>query len=395
MHVCVISHMYPNPVNPMSGIFVNSEVKALAEAGCRLKVFSPIPYFPLYPKWRGYRQMALQAIRDGISVQYVPTWMFPKGLFFSTYGKLYMQSLAQRIEVSHQQDPFDVIHCHTVFPDGWVGGKLAEKLEIPVVSTVHGSDLLLYPLRSQFIFQQTKIALLKNDLILTVSHRLEREAKKIAPQVSVQTLYNGFDPSLFFPQSQNEVRRKLGLSTNSKGILFVGNLLPVKGIDLLLKSFQIVHQKDSDVQLHLVGDGPLRKTLENLCQQLGIKERVFFHGRKPYSEIPLWINSADVVVLSSYSEGLPSILLESMGCGKVMVATDVGGIGEILIHKRTGLLVPSGDHQSLADSLKQVLFNHKESQQMAHQAWIESKELTWQNHAESLRRYYQQLQKSS
>lgn len=394
MHICVISHMYPNPVNPMSGIFVYNQVKALAEAGCRIKVFSPTPSFPLYPKWKGYRQMDLQSIQDGIPVQYVPTLMFPKGLFFSAYGKLYLRSLAQHIEESHQKDPFDLIHCHTIYPDGWTGGELAEKLEIPVVSTIHGSDILLYPQRSSSIYQHTKSALQKNNLVFTVSHRLEQEAKKMEPEASIQTLYNGFDPAQFFPRSQSEVREKLGISPSSKTILFVGNLLPVKGVDLLLKAFQKVYQQDPEIQLHLVGDGPLRKSLENLSQQLGIEENVIFHGRKPYTEIPLWINSADVVVLSSHSEGLPSILLETMGCGKVMVATDVGGIREILMHEETGLLVPPGDDQSLAEALQQILTDPERSKQMANQALVKSKELTWQSHAKTITRSYAHLLKN-
>lgn len=395
MHICVISHMYPNPVNPMSGIFVHNQVKALVKASCRIQVFSPTPYFPLYPKWKGYRQMDLQSTRDGIPVQYVPTWMFPKGLFFSSYGKLYLRSLTQRIETFHRKDPFDLIHCHTIYPDGWVGGELAKILEVPVVSTVHGSDLLLYPQRSSSIFQQTKTALQKNDFIFTVSHRLEQEAKKIETQLSIQTLYNGFDPTLFFPRSQNEVRKSLNLSTSKKIILFVGNLLPVKGVDLLLQAFQSIYQQESEVQLHLIGDGPLRKSLESLSRRLGTENNVFFHGRRSYTEIPLWINSADVVVLSSHSEGLPSILLETMGCGKVMVATDVGGIGEILIHEETGLLVPPNNDRLLAESLKKVLFDEERSQQMAHQAWIKSKGLTWQSHVNTIQRIYKRLLKSS
>jgi len=82
LKVLVISHMYPNPANPMSGIFVHNQVKALKQAGVECRVLSPIPRFPLYPKWRMYRRFPAQTVMDGIPIHYVPTWMFPGGMFF-------------------------------------------------------------------------------------------------------------------------------------------------------------------------------------------------------------------------------------------------------------------------------------------------------------------------
>jgi teichuronic acid biosynthesis glycosyltransferase TuaC len=106
----------------------------------------------------------------------------------------------------------------------------------------------------------------------------------------------------------------------------------------------------------------------------------------------LWINAADVVVLSSLSEGLPSILLESMGCGKPFVATDVGGIAEILQHRKTGFLVKPEDADELARYLSILLIEEEGlAHDMGERAYTLSGSLTWKENAERVKRLYEQM----
>jgi teichuronic acid biosynthesis glycosyltransferase TuaC len=390
--VLVISHMYPNEVNPMSGIFVHNECKALQQQGITVKVLSPIPSFPLYPKWKGYRHMSLEAEREGIPVTYVPTRMFPGGFFFFTYGELYLKSLVPAIEKIKSDFPFDLLHCHTIFPDGYAGGKLKQIFQVPVVSTIHGSDIMLYPKRNRATYNKTVKALEMVDQVVTVSQRLLTEAKKMLPQLNGETIYNGFDPKRFAPIDQKEARKSLQLPENRKILLFVGNLYPVKGVPFLLQAFAKIAAKDSNLHLYLIGDGPLRPTLNRLVKELGITEQVSFMGRRPYDEIPLWINSADLLALSSLSEGLPSILLESMGCAKPMVATNVGGISEVLQDGQTGLLVESRHVEQLTGALQRLLIDEPDLLlEMGKKAYQASQKLTWFQHASRIKQLYQQL----
>lgn len=392
LRVLIISHMYPNQVNPMSGIFVHNQAKSLKKAGIQVRVVSPIPFFPIYPKWKGYRKMALQAQREGIDVHYVPTLMFPGGFFFSSYGKFYTASLKKVITDIRREFPFDLIHAHTIFPDGYAAGILKKEFQVPVVSTIHGSDIMLYPKRNKSVYHKTLQALKMNDRIVTVSGRLRTEAERMASGIEVQTIYNGFDPARFYPAPQRQAREKLGISGREKVLLFVGNLLPVKGVDLLLTAFAQVAARDPNLHLYLVGDGPLRRTLAEQSVRQGIQERVHFMGRRPYEEIPVWINSADVVVLASRSEGLPSILLESMGCGKAMVATDVGGISEILRDGETGFLVEPENPGQLAERLGNILVESPElARSMGERAFQASKALTWEQNAQNTIQFYEQI----
>lgn len=390
--ILVLSHMYPNAVNEMSGIFVHNQSKALRDAGNDIRVVVPIPSFPLFPKWKGYRNLPRETTLDGIPVYYVPTRMFPRGLFFSYYGEFYFRAVKPIIDTLKEEFPFDLIHCHTIFPDGYTGAKLKNEYGVPVVSTIHGSDILLYPKRTKRIYQRTVEALQENNHVITVSRRLQEEAEKMVEDLPVSTIYNGFDPKQFFPIDREEAREKLALPLQGKKILFVGNLLPVKGVPYLLQAFQQLLQKERAIDLYLIGTGPLEGELRKQAQELGIAEKTHFMGRKPHDQIPLWVNSADVVVLTSLSEGLPSILLESMGCGRPMVATDVGGIKEILQDGVTGKLANSQDVDHITSCLQEVLLIPDDDwNKLSQSSYTASKNYTWKRNAELVGLCYQQL----
>ncbi|QKG85692.1 glycosyltransferase family 4 protein [Kroppenstedtia pulmonis] len=387
--VLVVSHMYPNPSNPMAGIFVHNQVKSMKAEGVECCVISPVPYLPGYPNWKSYRKFPHRVEMDGIPIRYIPTWMFPGGLFFFTYGYLYFKALVRAVAEVRQEFDFDIIHCHTIFPDGYAGTKLKQVFSVPVVTTVHGSDIRLYPYKSKGVYQRTEKALRLTDHIITVSEELKRGTRKIVPGAEVSTIYNGFDPQRFYPRSQGESRQRLNRSRTAKELLFVGNLYPVKGLNHLLDAFTRVASEFDEVQLYLVGDGPLRSELMTQARKNGIRDRVHFTGRRPHDEIPWWINSCDVVVLSSHSEGMPSILLEAMGCGKPVVATDVGGISEILRHGRTGFLVKPKDADGMARYLSILLMeNEGLAFDMGERAFIESGSITWQRSAEQVKSLY-------
>ncbi|PRX41995.1 N-acetyl-alpha-D-glucosaminyl L-malate synthase BshA [Planifilum fimeticola] len=392
LKVLVISHMYPNPANPMSGIFVHNQVKALKQAGVECRVLSPIPRFPLYPKWRVYRRFPAQAVMDGIPIHYLPTWMFPGGMFFSSYGRLYYMALSSVLPSIRERFPFDLIHCHTIYPDGYAGGMLKEKFSVPVVSTIHGSDILLYPHRSRGVFRHTEQALRMNDHIIAVSNLLMKEAQQVVAGVDVSTIYNGFDPSRFYPMDSKAARKKLEISPEEKVALFVGNLKPVKGLQVLLEAFCRVVKQVPQARLVLVGDGPLRSALKRQVRECDLEERVTFAGRRPHDEIPLWINGSDVVVLPSLSEGFGGVVLEAMGCGKPVVATDVAGASEIVQHRKTGYLVKPEDSEGLAQYLTILLKDEGGLiGDMGERAYAASGSYTWKQNASQVIELYHRL----
>lgn len=136
-------------------------------------------------------------------------------------------------------------------------------------------------------------------------------------------------------------------------LLFVGNLVAIKGLDVLLRACELL-ARDFEYSCFLIGDGPLRGNLERDVARAGLTDRVRFVGPRPHAQLPDWYRAADVFVLPSRSEGVPNVLLEAAACGTPFVASRVGGIPEIA-HLGESRLVPPGDVRQLAGALREFL----------------------------------------
>lgn len=182
-----------------------------------------------------------------------------------------------------------------------------------------------------------------------LSHYPVREEK-------VRCVPNGVDRLRFREVREEEVagvRRGLGLAPGLRVITSIGGLLPQKGYRTLLEAFAGVAEKQGDVRLLLVGDGPLRGELEDHAASLGIAERVGFAGRR--QDIPAILAASHLYVNSSRFEGLPFTILEAMAAGVPVIATAVDGNAEVVRDGETGLLVPAERAAELAEALRTLL----------------------------------------
>jgi glycosyltransferase involved in cell wall biosynthesis len=193
---------------------------------------------------------------------------------------------------------------------------------------------------------------------------------------------------VFKPLSKVEARAKLGLPLHTRIILFVGNLVEMKGVQFLLEAVASLQLENT--KLVLVGDGELRDALLAHAERLGITPMCSFVGKRPHHEIACWLSAADCLVLPSTSEGLPTILPEAMLCRTPIVATTVGGIPEIIDNARNGLLVPPMDAHALTDALRSLLGDQENASRMATEAQSDARRsLTWEANARELCRIYE------
>lgn len=190
------------------------------------------------------------------------------------------------------------------------------------------------------------------ELIFSVSRKIKNKIEEDTGH-SVIVIPSSADLSFFRPLfSRAELRKKWGI-TPKKVILTVCRLDRNKGVDVLMRAFRRIDK--TDVGLLIVGDGPERESLKQLSDVLGISEQVKFLGFRNRTELLELYNLADLFVLASYSEGLPRVLIEAMGCGCIPLVTNVGDATTLVNNGLNGFVVNPGDHEEMGEAIEHVL----------------------------------------
>jgi len=171
------------------------------------------------------------------------------------------------------------------------------------------------------------------------------------PRDRLRLVRGGIDPAPI-RAAKPIPRAVLGVPNESAMVLWVGRLDPIKGLSTLIDSFRVVSD-ETNAHLCLAGGGPIRDQLEMQVRELQLADRVHFLG--PRSDIGALLMAADVFVFPSRTEGLPNALLEAMAAARPIVTTDVSGCRDLIVHEKTGLLVPFGDTHALAGAVRRLL----------------------------------------
>lgn len=398
MRVLFLSHMFPNQSNPQHGIFVFEQIKALVNLGVSVQVISPLPWVPWgfrrVERWKKYQGIPYKEIISGVPVIRPRMVSLPGGKFFYFSGFFYYLACCRIAQAMMKQQSFDLIHSHTIMPDGFASVLLGRQLKLPVICTIHGSDINIYPYRHPLILRATKRAIRQLDGCITVSQRLRERLMELCGHVPVEVkvIYNGADPNLFSPISKEEARKSLGISYGGDVLLYVGNLKEVKGVAYLIDAFGKMRDQQRESRLYIVGDGRERNALEEMVKRRLLSKNIVFIGRRPHREIPIWFSAADCLIMPSLSEGFPTLLSEAMLSETPIVGTSVGGIPELLLDSVTGLVVPPKNTDMLAKAIKLLIKNKDLARQLAYQGKQKAyPKFTWEYNAHRTFGFYQSI----
>ena len=355
MRILALTNLYPNPYQPLRATFNRQEFRALAKLH-PMAVISPISWTEeLALRRRSAAKLPLnrRVQLDGLTVDH-PRYLFTPKVLRSWYGHFYRFSVRSHFERALAEFRPDLIYAPWAYPDGWAAVELGHAAGLPVVIKVHGSDILLLT-SSEGRRHRTIEVLQRADGIVAVSQDLARRMMELGARAgNIHVVYAGIDREVFRPGPRAEARRRLELPPDNPIILFVGNLLPVKGLDVLVEALSQLKREDVQFLCLLIGQGPMRERLESQIAGLQLQNEVRILGPKPNEVLADWYRAATLFVLPSRSEGLPTVLREAAACGTPFVASRVGGIPEIA-HLVPSRLVQPEDARSLAWAIREMI----------------------------------------
>jgi len=244
----------------------------------------------------------------------------------------------------------DVVHSHE-FTMAVYGCAAARWLGLPHIVTMHGNEAVLDAWRRRAALRWS---VKQSHAFVAISEhtRALMQGRLGLPDGSIRVIPNGVP---LRPGDRELTRRKLGIDDDEVLILTVGNLRERKGHAVLIEALAELHRTGCAVpwQLVIAGEGRQRESLTRLTAELGIVDRVQLLGHR--DDIPDLQAASDIYAMPSYWEGMPLSILEAMIVGKPIVASNVGGIPEMLCNGDSGVLVPAGDSQALAHALRGLI----------------------------------------
>ena len=342
MRITVVTPVFPTSASPHQGIYIYNTVRSL-QRHANVNVVKSTVKYPLPGAWHSkslqHRSEDLNSSTEDVSVRCKDYPGFPvitrslNSISCSIAIKSHIKSL----------NP-DLILAYWIYPEGHAAIKVGHGTWRP---GDFRSAWLRPPLCKGAGRYLAKRALKRAARVLTVSEDLRAAAISLGASAErVKTIPNGCDRSIFYLRDRAAARAKLGINPDARLVLFVGWLAPLKGVPELVAAFSDVRRKFANAELVCIGEGPLKEALCSAGSGNGVRAL----GSKTSVEIAEWLGACDLLCLPSRSEGCPNVVVEALSSGRPVIATQVGGIPE-LIDDNSGIMVPFGDASKLSSAI--------------------------------------------
>jgi len=357
LRVLSLSTVFPNPVQPNLGTFVQARLEGLARAGAQVDVIAPVAWFDYAARrWRPPRQVPLARRQGNLSIWH-PRWAYPPGL-----GPLHPPLLALQLwplarRLCAQRNPA-LLDAHFAFPEGVTAWFLHRWLGRPFTVTLRGNE----PRHARLPARRWLIrrALRSAAAVITVSSSLKGFACQLGlPSCKVHVIPNGLDTDVFYPRNRVESRQRWQVSEQDRLIVSVGSLIERKGHHFVIRAVAELRRHQVPARLIIAGgpgrEGQYESPLRALVAELGLQDAVVFTGPVPQAELPSLYSAADVLCLASSREGHPNVVQEALGCGCPVVVTAVGAARELVPSEEYGYVIEPDQVEHLAPVLLRAL----------------------------------------
>jgi D-inositol-3-phosphate glycosyltransferase len=407
VHACPLAKLGGRDSGGMN-VYVRELARVLGQRGVEVDVFT---------RWREKYDPRIQQLGENARVIHIesgPIGYWPK---MDVYDHL--DEFTARLDeyVKAEGRSYDLIHAH-YWLSASVARSLASRWRVPRIQMFHTLGLVKREVMDEDIDGES-------DVRVTIERQAAQESAALvaaseielaelrdlygADPAKIHVIPCGVDPNLFRPMRTADAREKLGRDQCQRIVLFVGRIEQIKGIDVLLRALGLlfIRRPDlrSDVCLLVVGgaldpeddanESEKIQELRRLVHEHRMEANVNFVGSLDQENLALYYAAADVCAVPSLTESFGLVALEAMACGTPVVGTRVGGLQTLIEDGESGLLVPAGDDQALADAIERVLTDHRLRMHLAHGARDRAEHFTWQSVGEKIAALYDSVLASS
>jgi glycosyltransferase involved in cell wall biosynthesis len=349
LRIAVVTRYFPSSAEPSQGRSAYQTLRVLAREA-DVQVFYPNARYPswLKPRSRIYDKLDASFCPPDVKVSY---YDFPALPLVSRPLNGWM---AARVLLPHVRDfAPDIIFSFFLYPESYAALKIGKVLAVPVVARSMGSDI--NRIGDPISALHTRTVLREADFLITVSNDLRSKAMAMgASPERTRTIVNGCDPPVFHVMDRLVARQKLRIDPGIEAVVYIGRMDVKKGLRELVDAAAALHLERPNLRVYMVGEGPDKTLIQSAIDANNAAGFVHALPGCSFDDVAVWMAAANLVTLPSYMEGCPNVILEALACGRPVVATNVGGIPEIMSGE-CGQLVPPRDFMALAQGLASVL----------------------------------------
>ncbi|MDS0277672.1 glycosyltransferase family 4 protein [Halomicroarcula sp. S1AR25-4] len=385
---CATEH--PNHVFQVRTPFNHRSFDALNATGVDLDVVSPTPVAPPVGPYSEYRHVPKTEQWGSYRVHYPRyLYMLPKRYFYHVSGNSVQKRVTKYVERTFET-PHDVVQACGFYLDGYATLEYCKRHDIPLVALSHAGDLKNFDRFNDAVQSHIRETIDYCSAVLTVSDELSAVARRFAPASKVTTLPIGEDPENYPTERRDAIRRELGVAPETKLLLFVGRFEKEKGVRDLVAALESLDR--DDVAVAAVGHGgALRWWFLDRLGELRHPAHAYWQ-LDPIAVRRLHV-AADLLVHPSHFEARPTVIYEAMAAETPVLASNVGGIPEMVVDGETGVLVPPHDPAALAETLDYLLDDPERLREMGRAGLqrLLDQQWTWQRHAERLNEVHREV----
>ena len=403
VHACPLAKLGGRDSGGMN-VYVRELARELGRRGIEVDVFT---------RWREKDDPRIQSLGENARVVHIASG--PMGYWPKMDVYEHIDEFTQQVEehVAREGRTYDLIHSH-YWLSADVARTLAPRWRVPRVQMFHTLGLVKREVMDEDIDGESDVRIaiereaVRDSAAVTAASEIEvGELLDLygADRAKLEIIPCGVDPNVFRPMRQMDAREALGRDQCERIVLFVGRIEQIKGIDVLLRALGLLFFRHpefrNDLCLLVVGgaldpgdDSPETEKiteLRRLVHQHRMEANVSFVGSLDQQRLALFYAAADVCAVPSLTESFGLVALEAMACGTPVVGTRVGGLQTLIEHGESGLLVPAGDYQALAESIAQVLSDPRLHMHLAHGARDRAEHYTWRNVGDKVEALYAKI----